>query len=208
MSDIYDLCHEAGGMTRYEWERDPKRLAFILARYKFVAKMFAGMKNVLEVGCADGIGSRIVRQHVSMMTAIDIDKRSIEEAEKNNTDSRWDIRFYREDFLRRTFKGVYDGVFALDVLEHIGPDYEHEFLSGLCSAASVCVIGTPSRESQAYASALSKEGHVNCKSGAQLKAICQAYWKNVFLFGMNDEVLHTGFAPMSQYLLTLCTEPR
>ena len=29
-------------------------------------------------------------------------------------------------------------------------------------------------------------------------------FNNVFLFSMNDEVLHTGYYRMSNYLLTLC----
>ena len=55
------------------------------------------------------------------------------------------------------------------------------------------IIGTPSLESQAYASPPSKAGHINCKSGDELKALLSSYFHNVFLFSMNDEVVHTGF---------------
>ena len=44
-----------GLMSSQVWQDDPKRLLFVLARYKFVAKMFSGMNKVLEVGCADAI---------------------------------------------------------------------------------------------------------------------------------------------------------
>ena len=57
---------------------------------------------------------------------------------------------------------------------------------------------------QAYASALSKAGHVNCKTGPQLREALRRHWQEVFLFGMNDEVLHTGFAPMQQYRFAVC----
>jgi len=53
---------QLGLMSSQVWRDDPRRLLFVLARYKFVAKMFAGMKKVLEVGCADAFGTRIVRQ--------------------------------------------------------------------------------------------------------------------------------------------------
>jgi hypothetical protein len=33
------------------WHSDPRLLLFSLSRYKFVAKMLSGKKNVLEVGC-------------------------------------------------------------------------------------------------------------------------------------------------------------
>src|SRR3990167_5246038 len=79
--DPRDYAHEHahGGMSKQAYEEDPKRLCFTLARYKHVAKMLEGMGHVLEVGCADGFGSRIVRQHVSKLTAIDADLESIRE---------------------------------------------------------------------------------------------------------------------------------
>ena len=40
---------------------------------KFVAKMLAGRKHVLEVGCADAFGTRIVQQTVGKVTAVDFD---------------------------------------------------------------------------------------------------------------------------------------
>ena len=34
----------------------------------------------------------------------------------------------------------------------------------------------------------------------------QQFFHNVFIFSMNDEVVHTGYAPMAHYLLALgCT---
>lgn len=203
MSALYGVCHDAGGMTAYEWERDPKRLGFILARYKFVAKMLAGMGHVLEVGCADGWGSRVVRQSVGALTAIDLDQRSIEEAEKNAS-RVWPIRFEVANALDAFLYGPFDAVYSLDVLEHIHPVDEQQFLENVRSAAPVAIFGTPSIESQEFASELSKRGHVNCKTEAELRDTLRRHWGNVFLFGMNDETLHTGFGPMCHYRLALC----
>jgi len=35
-----------------------------------------------------------------------------------------------------------------------------------------------------------------------------AYFANVFIFSMNDEVVHTGFGKMSHYNIALCCGPR
>lgn len=202
MSNIYDVCHEAGGMSKYEWERDPKRLGFILARYKFVSKMLAGKNTVLEVGCADGFGSRLVRQTVGSLTAIDIDLKSIQEAQAQNW-TAFSIDFKCMDFMTDIPRSCgFDAVYALDVFEHL--ENGHIFLGKLRDAADVCIIGTPSRESQQYASVLSKQGHINCLSGEELQKACLNHWSHVFMFGMNDETLHTGFMPMSHYLFALC----
>jgi len=45
---------------------------------------------------------------------------------------------------------------------------------------------------------------VNCKSGPQLKSLLQNYFEHVFLFSMNDEVVHTGYYPMAHYLIAVC----
>jgi hypothetical protein len=36
----------------------------------------------------------------------------------------------------------------------------------------------------------------------------ERYFHAVFLFSMNDEVVHTGFAPMAHYLIAVCTGKR
>ena len=62
-----------GLMTNQAWLDDPRRLTFTFARYKFVAKMFAGRKRVLEVGCGDAFATRIVAQEIESVTTTKID---------------------------------------------------------------------------------------------------------------------------------------
>ena len=69
----------------------------------------------------------------------------------------------------------------------------------------VLIVGSPSLQSQPYASEGSKLGHVNCKDGQDLKSLFEKYFENVFLFSMNDEAVHTGFHPMAHYLFVICT---
>ena len=198
---IYAVCHEAGGMTAHAWEIDPKRLGFVLARYKFVGRMLEGKQRVLEVGCADGFGARVVRQHIGHLTAVDIDAASIAEARRANCKT-WPVDFRVHDILGDTVLGEFDAVYALDVIEHMTE--EAWFLATLRDCAPVAILGAPSLESQGYASPLSKAGHVNCKTGADFKRALQAHWSQVFVFSMSDETVHTGFQPMAQYLIGLC----
>lgn len=201
--DLYKDCHAVGGMSKYAWEDDPKRLTFTLARYKHVAKMLEGYPRVLEVGCADGFGSRIVRQHVNELIALDLDIESIMEA-KQNSSKRWPIQFLCGT-LPLPDLGRFDAVYSLDVLEHIEPGpTEDDFLVEMCKVAPVAIIGSPSLESQKWASRLSKEGHVNCKTGPEFVSTLNCHWQHVFLFSMHDEALGTGFSPMAQYRLALC----
>lgn len=198
----YIIEHAHGGMSRWAAEDDPKRLAFTASRYKHVAKILEGKQRVLEVGCSDGFWSRIVAQHVEKLHAIDPDEKSIAEA-KRVVSARWFINFEACGIEERAARSLeFDAVYALDVLEHIKPD--DDFLRAMRDAAPVAVIGTPSRESQRYASARSLEGHVNCYGGPELKSRLLEFWDHVFLFTMHDETLGTSYAPMAQYLLALC----
>lgn len=193
----YEDCNAAGGMTAYNWEADPKRLAFQYARYKFVAKMLEGKRSVLEVGCADGQGARIVRQHVLSLDAIDVDEAAIETA-RRLASKRWPIKFWAADVMKERLSG-YDAAYCLDLFEHL-PE-EAGLLGRLRLLAPICVIGTPSAESQQYASEISRREHVNCVSKVGLRIRMQKHWRHVFLFGMNDETLHTGHDAMTHYLL-------
>lgn len=202
-----------GLMSSQVWRDDPKRLLFVLARYKFAAKLFSGMNRVLEVGCADAFGTRIVRQEVAEVVATDFDPEFIDRniARQNDAASRWNLSFKVHDFLAGPLDEGFDGAYAIDVIEHIPAEQENVFVGNIVrslNSSGVCLIGTPSLESQTYASPPSKAGHVNCKTGPQLKEMMQRFFENVFVFSMNDEVVHTGFYPMAHYLFALCCGPR
>ena len=198
-----------GLMTSQVWHDDPRRLAFVLARYKFVAKMLDGRRRVAEVGCADAFGTRIVAQAVGRVTAYDFDPIFVEDARRRSS-AAWPFDVQVHDILKAPLPRRYDGVYCLDVIEHIARRREQTFLTNLRRSlrpAGALIVGSPSLESQRYASPPSKAGHVNCKSGAQLTELLRGHFANVFLFSMNDEVVHTGFAPMAHYLLAICTGP-
>jgi 2-polyprenyl-3-methyl-5-hydroxy-6-metoxy-1,4-benzoquinol methylase len=195
-----------GLMSNFVWQEDPKRLLFVLSRYKFTAKMLSGRKNVLEVGCADAFFTRVVKQEVGKLTAVDFDPLFIEDAKKH-LNERWNFDCKVHDILKGPVAGKFDGIYSIDVIEHIKKSDEDKYMSNMVSSLTddgVLIIGTPSLQSQAYASDASKEGHVNCKDHKELKQLMLKYFDSVFIFSMNDEVVHTGFYPMANYLFALC----
>jgi hypothetical protein len=97
------------------------------------------------------------------------------------------------------------------VLEHIPKEKEHTYFSNIKDSLNehgILVIGMPSLESQIYASEGSKIGHINCKSAPELKEMVMRYFHNVFLFSMNDEVVHTGYHKMAHYLFAVGVDIR
>ena len=198
-----------GVMNSSVWRNDPKRLLFTLARYKFVGRMLNGKSNVIEIGCGDGFGSRIVKQHVDNLLITDYDPLFIDNF-SSTASKEWLIKAEVHDIIKEPTKVQYDALYSLDVFEHIGVEQEDIFLVNVCKSLTndgVAIIGIPSLESQQYASPQSKQGHVNCKTGKEFKNTLSLYFSNVFLFSMNDEVVHTGFAKMAHYLICICCSP-
>jgi len=208
---IFDVIEKHGVsklglMINESWNQDPKRTLFTLARYKFVAKMLEGRRNVLEVGCADAFGTRLVQQTVGKVTAVDFDPVFIEDV-RARLDPMWPMDCFVHDLLAGPVPGQFDAIYSLDVMEHIHQDEEASYITHMLQsldANGVMIVGMPSLESQGHASPQSKSGHVNCKSGDDLKRLFRRYFHNVFLFSMNDETVHTGFYPMAHYLIALC----
>ena len=208
---LFDVVNEHGVsklglMVNESWNQDPKRTLFTLARYKFVAKMLAGSENVLEVGCADAFGTRLVQQAVEKVTAVDFDPIFIDDVHSRKS-SAWPLNCFQHDLLDGPVPGKFNAIYSLDVLEHIEQAVEDVFVVNMLEsleANGIMIVGMPSLESQTYASPQSIAGHVNCKSGDALKEYLQRYFHNVFIFSMNDETIHTGFYPMAHYLLALC----
>lgn len=193
------------------WKEDPRRLVFALARYKFVSKMLSGKKRVLEIGCGDAFGTRIVQQEVGSIVVVDFDRvflKDVTDRMERERWGRWDMEVKYHDMLSGRVPGDFDAAYSLDVLEHIEKKDERVFIQNIVDSLAgengVAIIGMPSLQSQTYASEGSKQGHVNCKDGTELRNFLLDFFENVFVFSMNDEVVHTGFYPLAHYLLALC----
>ena len=199
-----------GRMRNFDWHNDPRRLLFTLARYKFVSKMFDGYETVLEIGCGDAFATRIVQQTVKKVTATDFDPIFIEEIH-DRRQHKWELDAHVHNMVLEPTKQSFDGIFSLDVLEHVQQSDEDVFLKNTClslKSHGALIIGMPSLESQTYASEGSKIGHVNCKTGTDLRDLMKKYFHSVFMFSMNDEVVHTGFFPMAHYLFAVCCDKK
>lgn len=203
---------ELGPMTSHMWRTDPRHFGFCLARYKFVAKMLHGKKSALEIGCGDGFSAGVVSQEVELVDGLDFDPLCVEASNKL-WEKNENMNFFVFDMKKtdQEVKRQYEAVYSMDVLEHIEEELEDRYMENLLSflvPGGVAIIGCPSLESQTHASYWSREGHVNCKTGYDLKALAEKYFKHAFLFGMNDEVLHTGYSKMAHYNLVLACEQR
>src|SRR5260370_28419982 len=146
--------------------------------------MLSGKSRVLEVGCADAFGTRVVLQEVGAVTAVDFDPVFLEDA-RARMDPEWQFEVKFHDMLEGPVApGNFDAAYSMDVIEHIMPADEHRFVGNV--AASLCrdgvlIPGSPPILYQAYASKPSKEGHVNCKDAAGSRAPAESPFPIVFI---------------------------
>ncbi|HWR98889.1 MAG TPA: class I SAM-dependent methyltransferase [Candidatus Methanoperedens sp.] len=202
--------HRMGLMASHLWRSDPKHLLFLLARYKFCAKMLAGKDRVLEAGCGDGFGLPVLLQTVRSVHAVDFDPILVENAREINAE-RTGLTFETVDLTEAAPAGTFDAAYSLDVIEHIPREKEQAFLGHVLGAlvdGGVLLIGTPNVHASVHASKWSNEGHVNLKDDRGLRALLEPRFRDVFVFSMNDEVVHTGFSPMAHYLFALAAGKR
>jgi 2-polyprenyl-3-methyl-5-hydroxy-6-metoxy-1,4-benzoquinol methylase len=183
----------------------PRHLLFTLSRYKFAAKLLPidSTVRVLELGCGEGLGTMMLAERGHTVLGVDFDADAVAHAQETLT--RPNVSFQQSDFLGQRF-GVFDAVVSLDVIEHIEEPRDRVYVETIISNLSedgFCVIGTPNDTATKYASKYSQIGHVNMFTAEKLYALLKPSFRNVFLFGMNDEVIHTGFYPMANYLLAL-----
>lgn len=191
-----------GPWTSYSLINDPKHMCFVLARYKFCAKMLEGKDSVMEVGSGDGFGLPIIAQVAKKVYTLDWDKRLLEGNAKRLSHLK-NVTYLHADLNKVSPKVKVDATFLIDVIEHLEAKTERKFLSNIVRCLKnngVLIIGTPNVTASQYATPRSRVQHINPKSMKALRQLLGEYFENVFMFGMNDEVLHTGYAPMCHYI--------
>jgi 2-polyprenyl-3-methyl-5-hydroxy-6-metoxy-1,4-benzoquinol methylase len=186
----------------HQVRHDLKHLLFTLSRYKFATKMLQPKSRVLELGCSEGLGCLMMQQAGHTVFGVDSDHEAILMARRTVESAT----FIEGDFLELGSWDSVDAVVSLDVIEHVDPLEEYAFMRAVVDNLNVtgmAIIGTPNIEANEHASRSSRAAHVNLYSRELLSSTMRQFFKTVLEFSMNDEVVHTGFAPMAHYLFAV-----
>ena len=193
-----------GRYASFWFHKTPRRVLHCMSYYKFASKLIGKGKRVLDVGCNEGLGTFLVGKECGFAKGVDFDEDAIIQAQKNFNEPF--VEFEAGDFLKIKDTGNWDAVINFDVIEHILPEHAHDFIEGIAKELTpegLCVIGTPSKISQDFASEVSKKGHINIYSHERLEAEMREHFEFVFMFAANDEVVHTGYLPLAHYFITV-----
>lgn len=118
-----------------------------LKAYEY-AKDFVINKNVLEVGCGSGYGSKYLSKYANSITTIDIDNDSLEYSKNNNTNDN--INYIHANILDgiNIDENTYDVVISFQVIEHIDSIESKLYLNEikrLLKPNGIAIITTPNR---------------------------------------------------------------
>jgi hypothetical protein len=197
-----------GGTTDRIWHDEPRRVGIMLARYQFVATLFAGRANVAQIDGGDAFGARLVACEVPDVTVYGADPHLIDDI-RERQDGRWPFKTELHDILAMPLPRMHEAVFSLDLFERIPPPEQHPalvHLAGSLAANGILVIGAPAREGQRRGGSAAGVSHG--KSGRELKALLEHYFAQVLVFSMYNEVIEPGVSAAAHYSFAVCTGPK
>lgn len=181
----------------------PRRMLYSISYYKFASKMIGSSKRVLDVGCGEGIGTWLLSVECGNAEGVDIDQEAINIAEANWKDRR--ITFRCSDFFDIQDE-KWDAIVSMDMIGHLIPENSSYFFEKVAKSLEydgIVVVGIPNVTSEQYANEITKASQRNFYSAERLYNEMEKYFNHIFLFGANDEVIHTGFMPMAHYLIAI-----
>ena len=208
---IGDTQITLGPQASDQWLNAPDHLAMVLSRYRAAAALIGNAQTVLEVGCGEGIGARILAKGRQYYFGIDTDAEAVHIAEDMHGDFFRNFEVMDVTQASNLPLESYGASVSLDVIEHIPAAEEDAFLTAAVYALrthGVLVIGTPNAAFEHLASPQSRAGHINLYTHERLHALMMRYFHTVQSFGMQDTALHLGHPDARHYLLIAGIGPR
>ena len=215
------------------WQDDEARLASHLAHYRFIAALIGVRHDVAEYGCASPTGTRLILQQSRKMTLFDPRPLVVGDLQwRFQDDWRFEARLhdiisrplsrqadsaYCVDFLQYISRDEED-IFVRNLRDSLSR--ESDFL--LIGSPSYGAGGPPGAQHalgadtpQAVAAQSSRD-NLPCRSGsargqaviyrrtgAELKALTERFFHNVFMFSMVDDIAQPGIQPNAEHIFAL-----
>lgn len=199
---IQKKTFELSQLNSYQFLNSPISMVWSLSHYKFASRMIKEKAKILDVGCNGGLGTRLLVENSRYVCGLDADLQAIKSAQKNFANTK--MRFIHSDIFNANL-GKFDAVVIFSLINYIKKAALPAFYESIhrnLKPDGICFIGAPNETAAVY-SREGKVGLVNNYSWLRLKAEMERYFKWVFLFSSNDEVIHTGFYPLAHRFIAM-----
>ena len=116
-----------------------------LGRYYFASDLLKNYKNVLDVACADGYGTKVLSQNINNVVGIDRNEEYLHIARTEYSGDNIIYECINVD--DESITGIYDGIVCFETLEHL--KYPQKFLQNLYNILDengVMILSVPNSE--------------------------------------------------------------
>lgn len=166
---------------------------YMLGRYLYAIK-YIKRKSVLDAGCGLGWGAYLISEYPSELIAIDINKKSIDFADKNWNDKK--VTFRHNSILDlNSIKKTFDAILNFEVIEHLKLDEGKLFLEQVYTnlrKRGVLILSSSFPDSSADAKLVQSrnEFHLKIYSKKELKKYAREVgFRRVLFVGNNIAVI-------------------
>jgi hypothetical protein len=210
---------ETSAIDEPQREAESEQLFSELARYRFVAKLIGYRHDVGEVGPVNPLGTRLVMKAVRQMTVYDV---VAADRLRLALEDGLACQVRPHDILVGPLPKVHDFVYCIEGIQYFSRDEEGLFLRHLGSSLGhefdFLLIGSPSQRASSAAASPSRQWvvpdatdsapfrsgkQIYRRSGPELFALMQSYFRSVVMFSMVDDVAHPGIVPEAEFIFTL-----
>jgi len=191
------------------FQDNPLMATIHMSRIKFVSKMLSPDDVVLELGAGYGYGGYFYSKVAKYVTGMDLYVDFDESYRRLKTDN---FRMVRGDILSppdEIFDPAPNVITSTDVIEHFHKADGLKIIekySAILPRGGMMITGSPSAYSLPYRSQQSKDNHFYEYEPFELKDELEKHFSRVFLFSMNDEVVHTGFEKLAWYFFLIAVK--
>lgn len=169
--------------TGERWETDVQNETALehLHRYAMAMELTAG-KDVLDIACGEGYGSRLMAANARTVTGVDIDTATIAAASQKYKASQ--LRFITGEATRIPLPDQsVDVVVSFETLEHLG---DHDVFLGelkrVMRPAALLIISTPDKDQYTLKSGYTNPFHIKELNRPDFEALLGKYFKQVKIF--------------------------
>ena len=200
---------ELGEQSSSWFYNKQSHILHFLSYYKFASKLIGKEKRVLDVSCSEGLGSYILGKECGFAQGLDQDQEAIRSAQSNFSEDF--IKFDSLDFLKMSGKPEWDAIIHLGMTDPILPETGDALLEVTClnlKPEALTIVCTPSQIANEFNSIALEKGQERFYYHESLEETMKRFFEFVFLFAVNDEVIHTGLMPLARYYIAVGCKKR
>jgi len=156
-----------------------------LFAYEKAVNRLQSEHEILDVGFGEGYGANLLSEHVSSVTAIDVDKYAVQYANHRYGSDNCTFELYNGSKLPFE-EGTFDAVISFQVIEHIEDDLHFlREIHNVLKPKGYTILTTPNRESRLEPGQEPwNEFHVREYSSVQLYELMNKVFSTVSIFGI------------------------